>query len=177
MINFIKINTVKGFEEVKNYYYCDSFGNIYSNYGKEMKLLKGQVTKFGYERIDLKANNEKGRKQVFVHVIICNAFHDNVDNKPTVNHINHNRLDNRCENLEFATMDEQRDDIWRENVKKTNTQISVNKRKKVLANNGENTLVFDSVKQCAMFIKTSSSQVGNAIRGGYKCHGYEVSFI
>ena len=177
MINFIKINTIKGFEDIKNYYYCDSFGNIYSNYGKKMKLLKGQVTKFGYERIDLKANNERGRKQVFVHVIICNAFHDNVDNKPTVNHINHNRLDNRCENLEFATMDEQRDNVWLDNVRKANDEMGKKRRKQVMLNNNGEKLLFDSVKDCAKWIGVTPNMVSYDIKYGYKCRGYEVMFV
>ena len=177
MINFVKINTVKEFEELESYYYCDSFGNIYSNVWGEMKLLKSQTSKHGYERITLRLKNGK-HKTYMVHRIICYAFNSNTENKPEVNHINHVRNDNRCENLEFVTREENCDEIWYKNVKQTNRNNNCKKRKQVITidENGK-VMLFNSVKECAMFVKTSSSQVSQAIRHGYKCHGYEVNYV
>lgn len=50
-----------------------------------------------------------GGRLYSVHRLICEAFHDNPENKPTVDHINRVRDDNRASNLRWATAKEQRD--------------------------------------------------------------------
>lgn len=49
------------------------------------------------------------RKHYRVHRLIAETFIPNPDNKPTVDHINRIRDDNRVENLRWATMSEQQD--------------------------------------------------------------------
>lgn len=70
---------------------------------KELSLnnLRG-----GYIRVSLQ-NNKSGRKAETVHRLIAKTFIHNPKNKYTVNHKNHNKLDNRVENLEWASTTEQ----------------------------------------------------------------------
>lgn len=42
-----------------------------------------------------------------VHRLVCEAFIENPEQKPSVDHINRNRKDNRLENLKWATLSEQ----------------------------------------------------------------------
>lgn len=42
-----------------------------------------------------------------VHKLVLNTFVTNIDNKPSINHIDGNKKNNRLENLEYATYSEQ----------------------------------------------------------------------
>lgn len=50
-----------------------------------------------------------GKKGSFIHRLVADTFIPNPENKPTVDHINRIRTDNRIENLRWATHREQRD--------------------------------------------------------------------
>ena len=64
-------------------------------------FLKPGADGGGYLRVGL-CDGEK-RKTFKVHRLVCEAFHENPDNKPQVNHINEIKTDNRASNLEWAT--------------------------------------------------------------------------
>ena len=68
------------------------------------RILKPGADRGGYLRIDLCAS---GKQKMFsVHRLVCQAFHDNPENKLDVNHINENKTDNRACNLEWSTRKE-----------------------------------------------------------------------
>ena len=65
------------------------------------RILKPSDDCRGYLRVDLRDGSK--RKHFKVHRLVCQAFHDNLDNKQDVNHINENKTDNRACNLEWCT--------------------------------------------------------------------------
>ena len=65
------------------------------------RILKQAVTHNGYLRVTLYTGNKP--KTLKVHRLVCQAFHENPDNKPQVNHINEDKTDNRACNLEWST--------------------------------------------------------------------------
>ncbi len=94
---------LEGFSKYK----FSNTGKVWSKHYK--KILSIESRRGGYARIRLN-NNDNIYKTFSVHRLIALTFIPNPENKPTVNHKNHNRGDNRVENLEWATMTEQNND-------------------------------------------------------------------
>ena len=99
---------VKGYEGL---YQVSSDGRVKSlgrkdRFGRVIKerILEPAVTHNGYLRVGLHVDGK--RKMLRVHRLVCEAFHENPDNKSEVNHVNENKTDNRACNLEWSTRTE-----------------------------------------------------------------------
>lgn len=96
--------------EVETFVKIEGFDNYeVSNLGKVRniksgRILKPSLNKNGYLRLWLCENNK--RKHLYLHRIIATAFIDNPDEKPCVNHIDENKLNNDLSNLEWCTVRE-----------------------------------------------------------------------
>lgn len=66
----------------------------------EIKILKLSSDKDGYRLIGLTKNNKRVTKKV--HRLVAEAFHPNPDNLPLVNHIDHDKSNNRKDNVEWC---------------------------------------------------------------------------
>lgn len=66
------------------------------------KILKKRIDKYGYERVMLYKHGKSKLKQV--HRLVAEAFIDNPDNLPCVNHKDENKLNNNVDNLEFCSV-------------------------------------------------------------------------
>ena len=69
--------------------------------GKPMKL---QMHQNGYYNVQVRVNGKPTTK--YVHRMVAEEYIPNPDNKPEVNHINEDKLDNMVENLEWVTSKE-----------------------------------------------------------------------
>ncbi|MGL4935391.1 MAG: HNH endonuclease [Cetobacterium sp.] len=102
----IKINTLKGFEEVKDPYYITTCGRIYSVYKGHYKQIATQ-NKQVYITIALPVKTVgRDTKRFYVHRILATAFIPNPLNKATVNHIDEVKDNNCLWNLEWMTQQE-----------------------------------------------------------------------
>ena len=65
------------------------------------KIIKGSKSSSGYKMVSLHTQNGRVTKQV--HRLVAINFIDNPENKPQVNHIDGNKLNNNVNNLEWVT--------------------------------------------------------------------------
>lgn len=92
---------------IENYdmYEVSSYGNFRSKFvkkfGEEYREIKGSVNGSGYQTIFL--INKDGQKSARAHRLVAEAFLDNPLGKATVNHIDGHKMNNRLDNLEWAT--------------------------------------------------------------------------
>ena len=83
-------------------------GRIRKYKGKE---LKPATDKGGYGGVHLNKNGISKRRRV--HRLVAETFLSNPDNLPEIHHKNHDRKDNRMENLKWVSRSEQMDEHWR----------------------------------------------------------------
>lgn len=85
-------------------YQISSFGRIKSFWRGAERILKAEISRNGYLRVDLRSHGS--HKHFCVHRLVANAFVDNPNLKPQINHRDGNKLNNQASNLEWVTATE-----------------------------------------------------------------------
>lgn len=110
-----QICKIKGYEEIRDVYFISKDGKVLSyasnnlRFSENYKELKQYKKTGGYLNVALVTNSQTV-KYIRVHRIVAQAFIDNKDNKPYVNHLDGNRQNNKVENLEWVTPKE--NNLW-----------------------------------------------------------------
>ena len=77
------------------------------------KIIIGDINSAGYPRINFyNKNHNPQQERRFRHRVVAEAFIPNLENKPEINHKNHNKLDSSVKNLEWSTRQENVDDNY-----------------------------------------------------------------
>lgn len=135
-------------------YSINEKGEIKNNITK--KILSPSINKdSGYYQIDLWKDN-KSRKYT-LHRLVANNFIPNPENKPTVDHIDGNRLNNNVSNLRWATYSEQ-------NSRFNTFGVRSEKIKVININGGE--LIFNRIKDVAEYFDCNISNISQMLKKG-----------
>ncbi len=110
ILDFIQVNKIEGYEDVKDFYVICSDGRMINT--NRLSYLKIKIYKDGYPKYDLYAVNGK-QKHVKIHRILAQAFIPNPNNLPIVRHLNDDKLDWRLENLAWGTISDNNKDSYR----------------------------------------------------------------
>ena len=87
------------------------------------KLLNGTINYFGYKKVQLYKDSKF--KTFSVHRLVAICFIENKLNKPQVNHIDGNKLNNIVENLEWCNNSENQLHAWKLGLNRTSDNLDL----------------------------------------------------
>ena len=145
-----------------------------SNEGKVWSLLTNQLLsiqtdKHGYKWIRLRNDKQESYK-IFIHQLVLKHFGSPIPldmKKPTVNHINHIRSDNRIENLE-----------WMEHKENSGEHSHNGGKPKKSIRCVETNEIYESISAAAKDKHIQRTGISRCLKGEFpRCGGYHWEVI
>lgn len=143
---------IKGFEN----YMITEDGNVFSKHAK--RYIKTSITNRGYEVVGLHKNGSRSKK--LVHRLVAEAYLENKNNFPVINHKDFNKLNNNKDNLEWCT---QRYNLEHSGVLKKVKQLN--------KNTGTVINVFDSMNEAERSTGVNNGNISKCCSGKLKTAG------
>ena len=148
----------------------DAYANLDGKIKRHGKIINEQKVDEGYLRCTV--GGKVGRK--YSHILVANTWLDNPLNLPVVDHLNHDKSDNRVCNLEFVS--------HKENSRRcAATGVLGNSKVKMIMatrlSDGE-TMVFDSQAEAGKALGINPKDINKQLRGKRKTsHGYTFQYL
>ncbi|MBW0161809.1 MAG: NUMOD4 motif-containing HNH endonuclease [Sediminibacterium sp.] len=147
---------VRGYEGL---YEINKEGVVISLHGRNRRhIMPQRIDRAGYYTVRL--SNKGKDSTVYVHRLLAYAFIKNIENKPFVNHINGNKLDNTISNLEWVTHSENMKHAYKLGLVK-----KISCKKVINLCTGE---VFNSIREAAAFHNMNYNTFKNMLYGHNK---------
>lgn len=127
-----------------------SNGKAFMNVLRKERILKKSIRQ-GYYAVKLYKDNNK--KTIPVHRIVAKTFLKNNENKPCVNHIDGNKLNNNVSNLEWCTYSENTLHAYKNGLQKITEKQRENCREMSRLGNEKNKKKVNQYEKNGTFIK------------------------
>ena len=153
---------MKDIEGYEHEYAVTDNGQVWSY--KSNIYLKPLIDKDGYFKVSLSQNSQY--KQFFIHRLVAQAFIPNIDNKPSVDHIDGNITNNHVSNLKWATFHEQNmNEHWQRKRRKAIRCI-------------ETGVIYDSITQVNKELGLNMGHLSECVHGKRNtCGSYHWEYV
>ena len=176
---------------LKGRYSVSNLGNIRRNKYQIQKvngamqilkpmMMKQYIDSEGYHHVGFKCSDLGINKTCQVHRIVALAFIPNPENKPTVNHKDGDKSNNRVDNLEWATYKEQSDHAHKIGLRTSKTYKNREGVKRKLSKSVicyPLNKVFPTMIEAERQLHLYSGCVWASINENRCIHGYTFQFI
>lgn len=138
------------------------------DYFAKGKIIYVVLTKWGYNEVHLHKDNKT--KIYKVHRLVAQAFIENPNNLPCVNHIDENKTNNNVSNLEWCTYKYNNNYGTKKNRQgeKNKNENNPNSHKILCVNTGE---IFGCIKFAAEKYNISRQTISHCLNGRQKTAG------
>ena len=159
----------KNIDDYNGDYQVSNYGNIRSfKRCKAGKLMSPAVLDTGYVIVGIRKNGHKDFH--YIHRLVAQAFIDNPDNKPEVNHIGGNKANNSVDNLEWSTSTENKrhaiDTGLRDEVAQKISKANSKQVKCITTGS-----IYDSLIEAENQTRVACTNIGACCRGKLKSVG------
>ena len=156
----------------KGQYQVSSLGNIRNV--KSGRILIRDTNSIGYRRVWLYTPI---KKRMSIHRLVAEAFCDNPENKPIVNHKDGNKLNNSSDNLEWVTKSENDLHAFRLGLRKSYPCQFKHKIAAYDIETKELCVIYANVEECSKALNVARSNIYNCYNGKQKtCRGYILEY-
>ncbi|QVU02042.1 HNH endonuclease family protein [Enterococcus phage vB_EfaS_785CS] len=149
----------KDIEGYEGDYQVSNLGRVKSFKYKSERILKPCVDKDGYRDVRLCKHNKP--KHFKIHRLVAEAFIPNPENKPQVNHIDEDKVNNMVSNLEWVTPKENNN----HGTRTERMMISQGTKIKAIDITSGECNEYPSMGECARRLGLSQGNISNCLHG------------